>query len=253
MSSRHPLDPLTADEIRTAVAIVTSERGVTDRWRFASIDLREPSKTVLANTEAAPPREAEVVCWNRDDGNAYKGRRVAHRQARRGLGAATRRAAADDARRVPRMRRDAPPRPPHNRRARPARRHRHGARAVRHLGLRRRARPRALPRPADRLDRRLASELPRGEPVREHGRRAAPGRRPQHDGAARARGRRPRPAAEDHGRVRPGARPRPRATRGRPARSTSPSPPARRSRSTATSSAGRSGRCGSGSTSARAS
>ena len=68
MSARHPLDPLTADEIRAAAAIVKSERGVTDRWRFASIDLREPSKG-----ERTPAREAEVVCWNRDDGAAFKG------------------------------------------------------------------------------------------------------------------------------------------------------------------------------------
>jgi primary-amine oxidase len=68
---RHPLDPLTADEIRTAAAIVRRDRNVTDRWRFASIDLKEPSKRALG-AEAAPAREAEVVCWNRDDGDAYK-------------------------------------------------------------------------------------------------------------------------------------------------------------------------------------
>ncbi len=73
MNRRHPLDPLTADEIRGAVALVRAERGVGDRWRFASVDLKEPSKRVLANPAAAPPREAEVVCWNRDDGAAFKG------------------------------------------------------------------------------------------------------------------------------------------------------------------------------------
>ena len=73
MSSGHPLDPLTAEEIRAAAAIVKAQRGVTDRWRFASIDLKEPSKQALADRAEAPPRTAEVVCWNRDDGNAYKG------------------------------------------------------------------------------------------------------------------------------------------------------------------------------------
>ena len=74
----HPLDPLTAEEIRAAVAVLRSERGVTERWRFASIDLKEPSKQALAGVtdagagEASPPREAEVVCWNRDDGAAFK-------------------------------------------------------------------------------------------------------------------------------------------------------------------------------------
>src|ERR1700761_3261498 len=73
MSSRHPLDPLTADEIRAAAAIVRAERGVTDRWRFASIDLKEPSKHALRDADKTPAREDEVVCWNRDDGAAYKG------------------------------------------------------------------------------------------------------------------------------------------------------------------------------------
>ena len=73
MNPHHPLDPLTADEIRAVVALVRSERGVDDRWRFASIDLKEPSKKALRDGGPTLPREAEVVCWNRDDGNAYKG------------------------------------------------------------------------------------------------------------------------------------------------------------------------------------
>ena len=73
MSSLHPLDPLTAEEIRAVAAIVKAERGVTDRWRFASIDLKEPPKHALAGATDTPARQAEVVCWNRDDGAAYKG------------------------------------------------------------------------------------------------------------------------------------------------------------------------------------
>ncbi len=63
----HPLDPLTADEIRQAAAIVRRDKGITDAWRFASIELKEPAK-------AAPQhdREALVVCWNRTDGQAYR-------------------------------------------------------------------------------------------------------------------------------------------------------------------------------------
>jgi primary-amine oxidase len=69
----HPLDPLSADEIRRAAAILRRDRGVSDRWRFASIELREPAKDALRSREgAAPDREARVVCWNRDDGQAYK-------------------------------------------------------------------------------------------------------------------------------------------------------------------------------------
>jgi primary-amine oxidase len=69
----HPLDPLSAEEIRQAAAVLRRDRGVTDRWRFASIELREPSKAVVAafTPGAAVVREARVVAWNRDDGQAY--------------------------------------------------------------------------------------------------------------------------------------------------------------------------------------
>ena len=71
---RHPLDPLSADEIRQAAAILRREQGVTDRWRFASIELREPAKPVVRDHRPGAPfaREARVVCWNRDDGRTYK-------------------------------------------------------------------------------------------------------------------------------------------------------------------------------------
>ena len=70
----HPLDPLTADEIRQAAAIVRRERGVGDGWRFASIELKEPSKADLPALESGrrSGREALVVCWNRADGQAYR-------------------------------------------------------------------------------------------------------------------------------------------------------------------------------------
>jgi primary-amine oxidase len=71
IEARHALDPLTADEIRLAVAIVRRQRGVSDRWRFAWIDLKEPSKQALS-AGGELPREAEVVCWNREEGTAYK-------------------------------------------------------------------------------------------------------------------------------------------------------------------------------------
>jgi primary-amine oxidase len=67
----HPLDPLSPDEIRAAVAILRRERGLGDRWRFATIELREPAKDAL-RAEEPPPREATVLLWNRDDGQAYK-------------------------------------------------------------------------------------------------------------------------------------------------------------------------------------
>jgi primary-amine oxidase len=73
----HPLDPLTAEEIRQAAAILRRDRGVGASWRFASIELREPAKDVLPalevlGTAEAPGREAIVVCWDRADGRAYR-------------------------------------------------------------------------------------------------------------------------------------------------------------------------------------
>ena len=88
----HPLDPLTAEEIRRAAAILRRDRGVGERWRFASIELREPSKEAVRELAHADrvDRQADVICWNRDDGQAYKalvslaGDRVAGWEARDG-------------------------------------------------------------------------------------------------------------------------------------------------------------------------
>ena len=57
----HPLDPLGADEIRAAAAILRRDRGVGERWRFASIELREPSKATVRTHRPGDPiaREAD--------------------------------------------------------------------------------------------------------------------------------------------------------------------------------------------------
>jgi primary-amine oxidase len=70
----HPLDPLTAAEIRQAAAIVRRDQQVGESWRFASIELREPAKAELPELESGRrvSREALVVCWNRTDGQAYR-------------------------------------------------------------------------------------------------------------------------------------------------------------------------------------
>src|ERR1700756_3485149 len=70
-SPAHPLDPLTAEEIRQAAAILRRDRrggDVGSGWRFASIELKEPVKTALDTAR----REVIVVCWNRADGRAYR-------------------------------------------------------------------------------------------------------------------------------------------------------------------------------------
>ena len=71
MSAAHPLDPLSADELRAAVAILQRDRDVGMRWRFGTIELREPTKRALREGGALP-REAILSCWNRDDGQTYK-------------------------------------------------------------------------------------------------------------------------------------------------------------------------------------
>ena len=74
----HPLDPLTAEEIGQAAAIVRRDRAVDGTWRFASIELREPAKADLPALAAKAAqgggarREALVVCWSRADGQAYR-------------------------------------------------------------------------------------------------------------------------------------------------------------------------------------
>jgi primary-amine oxidase len=72
-STGHPLDPLSAAEIRQAVAVLRRDRAVGDRWRFAGIELAEPLKPELAAWRPGDPvpRSALATCWNRDDGQAY--------------------------------------------------------------------------------------------------------------------------------------------------------------------------------------
>ncbi|HJX45083.1 MAG TPA: primary-amine oxidase [Geodermatophilus sp.] len=70
----HPLDPLDADEFRAAAAVLRREKGVDERWRFASIELKEPAKDVVRAFTPGEPirREARVTCWSREEGTAYK-------------------------------------------------------------------------------------------------------------------------------------------------------------------------------------
>ena len=71
MSTSHPLDPLTAEEFRQVASVLRRDRAVGPRWRIASIELKEPGKDAVA-AGGATPREALVICWNRDDGRAYR-------------------------------------------------------------------------------------------------------------------------------------------------------------------------------------
>ena len=55
----HPLDPLTAAEIRQVTAAVRRGHAAGPAWRFASIELDEPAKERPAGPPA--PRTAEAV------------------------------------------------------------------------------------------------------------------------------------------------------------------------------------------------
>ena len=80
----HPMDPLSTDEFTAVAAVLlrehevgaapstTSELG----WRFASIELAEPSKDELRafeNDGTLPARRATVICLNRSANATYKG------------------------------------------------------------------------------------------------------------------------------------------------------------------------------------
>ena len=99
----HPLDPLSADEIRARPRSCAASAASDERWRFASIELREPSKADgPRRSRPGDPiaREAEVICWNREDAQAYKARVALGPTTRRALGAPPGRAAEHDRRRV---------------------------------------------------------------------------------------------------------------------------------------------------------
>ena len=74
MTVLHPLDPLTTAEFSKTTAILRRDRGIDARWRFASIELKEPSKDTVGRFSPGDQisREALAVCWNRENGQAYK-------------------------------------------------------------------------------------------------------------------------------------------------------------------------------------
>ena len=70
----HPLDPLTADEIRRVTALLRREHGVArPQWRIAAIELREPAKEVVRGHRPgdAVERRARAGVWDTHDGLAY--------------------------------------------------------------------------------------------------------------------------------------------------------------------------------------
>ncbi|MBI4943149.1 MAG: primary-amine oxidase [Actinobacteria bacterium] len=72
LSVSHPLDPLSAEEITAAVAVLKAGPAAADSFRFAGVVLREPGKAALAGDLTVCPREAAVVLIDRSDGAAYE-------------------------------------------------------------------------------------------------------------------------------------------------------------------------------------
>jgi primary-amine oxidase len=74
VTAPHPLDPLTADEIRRITALLRRERGVArPQWRIAAIELREPTKEVVRAHRPGDPveRVGRAIVWDTSDGLAY--------------------------------------------------------------------------------------------------------------------------------------------------------------------------------------
>lgn len=67
----HPLDPLTADEIGSAVATLKAGPAGVDTMRFVQVELKEPAKSALRDDPSGVRREARAVLIDRADGRAY--------------------------------------------------------------------------------------------------------------------------------------------------------------------------------------
>jgi primary-amine oxidase len=70
----HPLDPLSPIEFQSTAAILRRDQGVTDSWRFASIELKEPAKADVKAWKSgdAVPRRSLSVLWNRQTNQTYE-------------------------------------------------------------------------------------------------------------------------------------------------------------------------------------
>ena len=233
--AHHPLEPLSEDEFRQTAAVLRRDQGLTESWRFASIELQEPPKADgegLARRATRSRARRFAVLWNRADNQTWEGvvdltgDAVVSWTHVPGVTPQLHR------RRVPRGRRGDARAPGRDRRAGRPRHHRHVAGADRGLDLRQGADAGAVARPPARLVRHLVPRDPGGQPLRAPGLRAQARRRHEHPRAARDRERpRPRPARGQRG-VRPGRLDREPA-RPTSSRCTSPSPKASRSPSRA--------------------
>ncbi|MGI9406730.1 MAG: primary-amine oxidase [Hyphomicrobiaceae bacterium] len=73
--TKHPLDPLTSDEISTAVRIVRDQSGLDESGWFETVTLEEPSKAELKahGDGGAVPRRAQVCCYEPSSNRTLRG------------------------------------------------------------------------------------------------------------------------------------------------------------------------------------
>ncbi|UUZ95074.1 hypothetical protein LJK87_11540 [Paenibacillus sp. P25] len=70
----HPLEPLSKEEILTAVRVLKEQKQLGDADRFVSVMLKEPKKEVVLGFDGAKPfeREAFIVILNGKDNATYE-------------------------------------------------------------------------------------------------------------------------------------------------------------------------------------
>jgi primary-amine oxidase len=70
----HPLDPLSPTEYQNTAAILRRDQGISDSWRFASIELKEPAKTDVKAWRPGEevPRRSFSVLWNKTTNQTFE-------------------------------------------------------------------------------------------------------------------------------------------------------------------------------------
>lgn len=70
----HPLDPLTAEELKLTVQILKRDKGLDDHYRFANISLLEPAKSIVLDyrDEQQINREAFCIILHNKEGKTYE-------------------------------------------------------------------------------------------------------------------------------------------------------------------------------------
>ena len=74
VGAKHPLEPLSVEEIAAAVDILRSQRALGPRVRFVNITLHEPPKEVVLAFEArgSAEREAFAILLDNEQGRTYE-------------------------------------------------------------------------------------------------------------------------------------------------------------------------------------